>query len=91
MTRRQQEELLGVLAMLITFAVGGAIVAALAGETVVPILAALAIAFAKGRLVILDFLELRGGAHPMRFALMAWPALLLTAAFARSLAIAFTG
>lgn len=91
MTRRQQEELLGVLAMLITLAVGAAIVAALAGDTVVPVLAALAIAFAKGRLVILDFLELREGAHPMRLALIAWPALLLTAAFARSLTVAFVG
>jgi nitric oxide reductase NorF protein len=75
MTRRQQEDLLGVLAMLITFAIGAAIVA-------------LAIAFAKGRLVILDFLELRGGAHAMRLALIAWPALLLTAACARSLTVA---
>jgi nitric oxide reductase NorF protein len=91
MTRRQQEDLLGVLAMLITFAVGAAIVAALAGNTVVPVLAALAIAFAKGRLVVLDFLELRGGAHPMRLALIAWPALLLTAACARSLTVAFLG
>lgn len=91
MTRRQQEELLGALAMLVTCAVGAAIIAALAGATVVPILAALAIAYAKGRLVILDFLELRGVAHPMRLALMTWPALLLSAAFARSLAVAFTG
>ena len=88
MTRRQQEELKGVLAMLLTFAIGAAVVAALAGETVVPIAAALAIAFAKGRLVILDFLDLRGVQHPMRLALIAWPALLLTAAFARAMAVA---
>jgi nitric oxide reductase NorF protein len=89
MTRRQQEELVGTLAILLTFAVGAAIVAALAGDTLVPVLAALALAFAKGRLVILDFLELRGGHQPMRLALIVWPALLLTAAFARSMAVAF--
>ena len=88
MTRRQHEELLGVLAMLITFATGGAVVAGLAGGTLVPILAVLLIAFVKGRLVIFDFLELRGSAHPMRLALIAWPALLLTAAFARSVIVA---
>jgi nitric oxide reductase NorF protein len=71
-----------VLVLLITFAVGAAVIAALAGETLVPIAAALVIAFAKRRLVILDFLELRGGRYPMRLALIAWPALLLTAAFA---------
>ncbi len=91
MTRRQHEELVGVLALLITLAIGGAIVAALAGDTVVPILAVLIIAFAKGRLVVLDFLELRGAIHPMRFALIAWPAVLLTAAFVRSLAVALIG
>ncbi|TPP09929.1 cytochrome C oxidase subunit IV family protein [Rhizobium glycinendophyticum] len=91
MTRRQHEELAGTLAMLLTFAVGAAVVAALAGGTVVPIGAVLVIAFAKGRLIILDFLELRGGLHPMRLALIAWPALLLTAAFARSVAVAFAG
>ncbi len=64
MTRRQHEDLVGVLAMLTTFAIGGAIVTALAGPTIVPIAAVLAIAFVKGRLVVLDFLELRGGHHP---------------------------
>ncbi|MFN3507774.1 MAG: cytochrome C oxidase subunit IV family protein [Allorhizobium sp.] len=91
MTRREHEELVGVLAMLITFAIGAAVVAALAGPTVVPIAAALAIAFAKGRIVILDFLELRGGHHPMRIPLIAWPAFLLTAALARSIVIAVLG
>ena len=91
MTRRQHEELVGVLAMLITFAIGGAVVAAFAGDTVIPILAVLAIAFAKGRLVVLDFLELRGGHHPMRVALLAWLCILLTAAFARSLTAFWIG
>lgn len=91
MTRSQHEELVGVLALLITLAIGGAIVAALAGETVVPILAVLIIAFAKGRLVVLDFLELRGGYHPMRFALIGWLGVLLTAALARTVAVSLIG
>ncbi|THV20181.1 cytochrome C oxidase subunit IV family protein [Peteryoungia ipomoeae] len=91
MTRRQHEELAGVLAMLITFAVGGAIVAALAGPTIVPIAAVLAIAFAKGRLVVLDFLELRGGYHPMRIALIGWLCVLLVAALLRSVLVGFFG
>jgi nitric oxide reductase NorF protein len=91
MTRRQHEELLGVLAMLMTFAVGGAVVTALAGPTIVPIAAVLAIAFAKGRLVVLDFLELRGGHHPIRVALIGWLCLLLAAALVRSLAVALLG
>lgn len=88
MTRRQHEELLGVLAMLMTFAIGGAVVTALAGPTIVPIAAVLAIAFAKGRLVVLDFLELRGGHHPIRVALIGWLCFLLAAALVRSLAVA---
>ena len=91
MTRRQHEELVGVLAMLITFAIGGAVVAALAGATIVPIAAVLLIAFAKGRLVVLDFLELRTGQHPMRVALIGWLCILLPAALARSLAVALIG
>jgi nitric oxide reductase NorF protein len=91
MTRRQHEELVGVLAMLITFAVGGAVVAALAGATIVPIAAVLVIAFAKGRLVVLDFLEFRGEHHPMRVALMSWLCILLAAALARSLAVSWIG
>ncbi|MFL0693021.1 MAG: hypothetical protein ABS35_13320 [Kaistia sp. SCN 65-12] len=91
MTRRQHEELLGVLAMLMTFAIGGAVVTALAGPTIVPIAAVLAIAFAKGRLVVLDFLELRGGHHPIRVALIGWLCLLLAAALVRSLAVALLG
>lgn len=91
MTRRQHEELVGALAMLMTCAIGAAVIAALAGSMLVPIAAVLAIAFAKGRLVILDFLELRTTRHPMRLALIAWPALLLTAAFVRSIAVALAG
>lgn len=91
MTRRQHEELVGVLAMLITFAIGGVVVAALAGQTVVPILAVLGIAFAKGRLVVLDFLELRGGHDPMRIALLGWLCILLIAALVRSLAVSLIG
>ncbi|MUO85292.1 cytochrome C oxidase subunit IV family protein [Agrobacterium vitis] len=91
MTRRQHEELVGVLAMLITYAIGGAVVAALAGDSVVPILAVLGIAFAKGRLVILDFLELRDAHHPMRVALLGWVCILLTAALARSLTATWIG
>lgn len=87
MTRRQHEDLVGVLAMLMTFAIGGAIVAALAGPTIVPIAAVLGIAFAKGRLVVLDFLELRGGHHPMRIALICWLSVILIAALSRSLVV----
>ncbi|WP_159952310.1 cytochrome C oxidase subunit IV family protein [Rhizobium sp. 18065] len=88
MTRREREELLGALAALLTLAVGGAVVAALAGDTVVPVAAVLAMAFAKGRLIILDFMEFRDSRSLLRAALIAWPCVLLTAAFARSLAVA---
>ena len=91
MTRRQHEDLVGVLAMLMTFAIGGAIVTALAGPTIVPIAAVLAIAFAKGRLVVLDFLELRGGHHPMRIALIFWLSIILIAALSRSLVVLLLG
>lgn len=91
MTRRQREDLVGVLAMLMTFAIGGAIVTALAGPTIVPIAAVLAIAFAKGRLVVLDFLELRGGHHPMGIALICWLSIILIAALSRSLVVLLLG
>lgn len=88
MTRRDQEDLIGVLASLLTFAVGGAIVAALAGDTIVPVAAVLAIAFVKARFVIFDFLELRDSRSLLRTALVAWPCILLAAAFARAVAVA---
>lgn len=91
MTRREREELLGTLILLLTLAVGGAVVATLAGPTVVPIAAVLVIAFAKGRFVVLDFLELRGSRSGLRPALLAWPGLLLSLAFARSVAVALLG
>lgn len=87
MTRKEREELLGALVTLLALAMGGAIVSTLAGETVVPVAAVLVMAFAKGRLIILDFMEFRGSRSILRAMLIAWPCVLLTAALARSIAV----
>lgn len=84
MTRQAREQFIATLAMLLTLAVGGAIVGGLSGGLLVPITAVLVMAHAKGRLVILDFMELRK-------VLLAWPAVLLALAFGRAVLVAFIG
>ena len=91
MTRQAREQFVATLAMLLTLAVGGALVGGLSGGLLVPIAAVLAMAYAKGRLVILDFMELRPSRSLLRFALLAWPAALLSLALARAVAVTLIG
>ena len=57
MTRQAREQFIATLAMLLTLAAGGALVGGLSGGLLVPVAAVLVMAFAKGRLVILDIDE----------------------------------
>ncbi|SMC73381.1 cytochrome C oxidase subunit IV family protein [Rhizobium sp. RU36D] len=91
MTRRDREELLGILMLLLVLATGSAIVSALAGPTVVPIAAVLLMAFVKSRFVILDFLELRSAHAGLRNAVLAWPVGLLSLALVKWIALAVLG
>lgn len=91
MTRQAREQFIATLAMLLTLAVGGAIVGGLSGGLLVPITAVLVMAYAKGRLVILDFMELRNGRSILSQVLLAWPAVLLALAFGRAVLVAFIG
>ncbi|MBN9055095.1 cytochrome C oxidase subunit IV family protein (plasmid) [Shinella sp. PSBB067] len=91
MTRQAREQFIATLAMLLTLALGGALVGGLSGGLLVPIAAVLVMAYAKGRLVILDFMELRANRGFMRSALLAWPAALLSLALARAVAATLIG
>ncbi|MCW5708288.1 cytochrome C oxidase subunit IV family protein [Shinella sp.] len=91
MTRQAREQFIATLAMLLTLAVGGAFVGGLSGGLLVPVAAVLIMAYAKGRFVILDFMELRASRSALRPALLAWPALLLSLALARSVLAALIG
>lgn len=91
MTRQAREQFIATLAILLTLAVGGAFVGGHSGGLLVPIAAVLVMAYAKGRLVILDFMELRTARGIMRPALLAWPATLLTLALARTVAVTLLG
>jgi len=91
MTRQARERFIATLAMLLTLAVGGAFVGGLSGGLLVPIIAVLVMAYAKGRIVILDFMEMRASRGALRPALLAWPAALLSLALLRALAVTFVG
>ncbi|MCP8896083.1 cytochrome C oxidase subunit IV family protein [Shinella daejeonensis] len=91
MTRQAREQFIATLAMLLTLAVGGAFVGGLSGGLLVPIIAVLIMAYAKGRFVILDFMELRESGGLMRSALLAWPALLLLLALLRTVTVTLMG
>ncbi|MDX3978424.1 cytochrome C oxidase subunit IV family protein [Shinella sp.] len=91
MTRQAREQFIATLAMLLTLALGGAFVGGLGGGLLVPIAAVLVMAYAKGRIVILDFLELRAQRGVLRSALLVWPAVLLSLALLRAVAVALIG
>ena len=74
MTRQAREQLFASLAMLLTLAAGGAFVGGLSGGLLVPITAVLVMAYAKGRFIVLDFMELRASRGVLKSALLAWPA-----------------
>ncbi|MDG3579951.1 cytochrome C oxidase subunit IV family protein [Rhizobium sp. YJ-22] len=86
MSRQHRERFAATLALLLTLAAGGAFIGGLSGGLLVPVATVLVLAYAKGRLVVLDFMELRESAGPMRIALLAWPALMLSLALARIVA-----
>lgn len=91
MTRQAREQFIATLAMLLTLAAGGAFVGGFSGGLLVPVAAVLAMAYAKGRFVILDFMELRARRGALRSALLAWPAVLLSLALARTLVVTLIG
>ena len=91
MTRQAREQFIATLAILLTLAGGGAVVGGLSGGLLVPVAAVLIMAYAKGRFVILDFMELRTSRSVLRSALLAWPASLLLLALARAVAVKLIG
>ncbi len=91
MTRQAREQFFATLAMLLTLAAGGAFVGGLSGGLLVPIAAVLIMAYAKGRFIVLDFMELRASRGVLKSALLAWPAVLLSLALARAVAVSLIG
>lgn len=73
--------------VLVLLAVSGAFVAATGAGTLAAVATVLILAFAKGWFVILDFMEMRGTDGLLKPALLAWPALLLALALARSILV----
>jgi len=73
--------------ILLILALSGALIASFGGGMLSAIFVVLILAFAKGWFVILDFMEMRGTRGPLKAALLAWPAILLTLALARSVAV----
>ncbi|MCL7998033.1 cytochrome C oxidase subunit IV family protein [Brucella sp. 21LCYQ03] len=75
--------------ILLALALSGALVASFSKGMLAAIVAVLILAFAKGWFVVLDFMEMRGTRGALKPALLAWPAILLTLALARSVAVRF--
>jgi len=73
--------------ILLALALSGALIASFSRGMFAAIAVVLILAFAKGWLVILDFMEMRGTRGALKPALLAWPAVLLTLALARSVAV----
>lgn len=77
------------LLILLILALSGALIASFSDGMFVAIVVVLALAFAKGWYVIQDFMEMRAKKGALKASLLAWPALLLTFAFMRSVAVHF--
>ncbi|MDR6433245.1 cytochrome C oxidase subunit IV family protein [Brucella pseudogrignonensis] len=75
--------------ILLALALSGALVASFSRGMLAAIVAVLILAFAKGWFVVLDFMEMRVTRGALKSALLAWPAILLTLALARSVAVRF--
>jgi nitric oxide reductase NorF protein len=73
--------------ILILLALSGAFIASTSAGMLAAIVIVLILAFAKGWFVILDFMEMRGTSGTLKPALLAWPALLLALALARSVLV----
>ena len=91
MTQQAREKFIATLAMLLTLAAGGVFVGGLSGGLLVPVAAVLIMAYAKGRFIVLDFMELRASRSVLKPALLAWPAILLSLALARAVAVTLIG
>jgi hypothetical protein len=72
---------------LLAMAAFSAALAVLAGGHTLAVALILALAFAKSRLVLFDFMGLRGHGQGMAAACLAWCGLLLALAFARFLLV----
>ena len=75
--------------ILLALALSGALVASFSRGMLAAIVVVLILAFAKGWFVVLDFMEMRGTRGALKPALLAWPAILLTLALTRSVAVWF--
>lgn len=75
------------LLILLALAMSGALIAGFSGDMLTAIVVVLILAFAKGWFVILDFMEMRGTKGALKPALLVWPAVLLTLALVRSVAV----
>ena len=89
MTARQHASLNRTIVILLALALSGALVASFSHGMLAAIVVVLVLAFAKGWFVVLDFMEMRGTRGALKAALLAWPAILLTLALVRSVAVRF--
>lgn len=77
------------IVILLALALSGALITSVSHGMLSAIVMVLILAFAKGWFVVLDFMEMRGTRGALKPALLAWPAVLLTLALARSVAVRF--
>jgi len=88
-TARKNTLLNRTIVILLALALSGALVASFSRGMLTAIILVLILAFAKGWFVVLDFMEMRGTGGALKPALLAWPAILLTLALVRSVAVRF--
>lgn len=89
MTARKNTSLNRTIVILLALALSGALVASFSHGMLAAIVLVLVLAFAKGWFVVLDFMEMRGTRGALKPALLAWPAILVTLALVRSVAVRF--
>lgn len=89
MTAKKHTSLNRTILILLALALSGALVASFSNGMLASIVVVLILALAKGWFVVLDFMEMRGIKGALKPALLAWPAILLTLALARSVAVRF--
>ncbi|NKC23183.1 hypothetical protein HED50_19910 [Ochrobactrum oryzae] len=87
MSDRNHHSLNRTFIILILLALSGAVIATTSAGMFAAIIIVLILAFAKGRFVILDFMEMRGTNGTLKPALLVWPALLLALALTRSIVV----
>lgn len=87
MPHRNSPSLTRTFVILILLALSGAFIAGTSAGMLAAIVIVLILAFAKGWFVILDFMEMRGTNGILKPTLLAWPAVLLTLALARSILV----